>query len=68
MASRESVLGLRCVHIVTHSTHMYVLPAAHSDCRHPQTVAEFRLQQLRVSEGPSSPELLQEKGKSECSL
>ena len=68
-ASGESVLGLRCVHSSTHITHsLYVLPDAHAACRCSQTVAEFELHHLRVSEGPSSLELLQEKRRSECSL
>lgn len=57
-----------CLRIDHSVCSLHVLPGAHAACRHSQTVAEFRSQHLRVLEGPSSPKLRQEEGRSECSL
>lgn len=74
MAGRQPVrgfkwLGSQHVHKGTHDTcTSCVLPGAHSACRHPQTLAEFRLCHLRVSGGPSPSELWQEEDRSELWL
>lgn len=66
---QQAILGSRCVHIRVHGTRaLYVLPGAHSACRHPQTVGEARFHHLGVSELQVPKDLGSRREKSKCAL